>query len=515
MTYANVEKKYKEEVSVEHRKQYAQFFTPEPVAQVMAEWLLANPNLETVLDPAFGLGALANAVTKKKTVRIGGYETDSVIADFVFQNGMASNVDLQVSDYMTSNWNDQYDGIICNPPYFKFHDYDNKSNILMVEQHLKCQLSGFTNLYALFMLKSIHQLKPNGRCAYIVPSEFLNADYGVNVKQQLLDSGMLRHVIIIDFMENIFDDALTTACIMLFANDCHSESICFSYVKTLSELQTVYKNFTSIERQQIDSAVKWRTYYAPKTTRRYRHLAPFSKYAKVMRGIATGDNHYFALSASKAHKHRLTEKQMIRCVCKSADVRTPIFTDRQFEQLKNEDKNVYLFNGCADPENESVKAYIKVGEDSKANERYLTSQRSPWYSLEKRPPAPIWVTVFNRNGLRFIRNEANVYNLTTFHCVYPAENTLFHQIDCDLLFAYLQTNLAKDILLENSREYGNGLIKFEPNDINKGMMADLDLLSETDKKKIKVLYADFRLTQNPQTREKLEGIFVQNYVENN
>ena len=55
--------------------------------------------------------------------------------------------------------------------------------------------------------------------------------------------------------------------------------------------------------------------------------------------------------------------------------------------------------------------------------KFLTKSRKPWYALEKRPPAPIWVSVFNRNGVKFIRNEANISNLTTFHCVYQQIRT--------------------------------------------------------------------------------------------
>ena len=76
---------------------------------------------------------------------------------------------------------------------------------------LKINLSGFTNIYTLFLLKSIYQLNENGRAAYIIPSEFLNSDYGKLVKEYLLKSKALRHIIIFNFKENVFDDALTTS----------------------------------------------------------------------------------------------------------------------------------------------------------------------------------------------------------------------------------------------------------------------------------------------------------------
>ena len=66
--------------------------------------------------------------------------------------------------------------------------------------------------------------------------------------------------------------------------------------------------------------------------------------------------------------------------------------------------------------------------------------------IRKPPPAPIWVSVFNRNGLKFIRNEAGISNLITFHCVYLKQSDPSSTINLDLLFAYLLTDIAKEIL---------------------------------------------------------------------
>lgn len=176
---------------------------------------------------------------------------------------------------------------------------------------------------------------------------------------------------------------------------------------------------------------------------------------------------------------------------------TDFFYKKIYAEILNRDKAAYLFNGSIAPDNTSVQRYIHLGEESGINKRYLTASRSPWYAIENRPPAPIWVSVFNRNGLRFIRNEANIYNLTTFHCVYP-KNT---GVDVDVLFAYLITDIAKDIFLDNSRQYGNGLVKFEPNDLNEGMITDLTLLNPEECSFIKEVYAFIKDTQ----KEK-EGI---------
>jgi adenine-specific DNA-methyltransferase len=142
---------------------------------------------------------------------------------------------------MYNDWKNKYDGIVCNPPYFKFHDYDNKNILKEIEAKLNCKLNGFTNLYTLFLLKSIHQLNPNRRLAYIVPSEFLNSDYGKLVKTHLLKTKTLRHIIVVNFEENVFDNALTTVSIILCANDGITDKVKFREVKNINDLDRIKK----------------------------------------------------------------------------------------------------------------------------------------------------------------------------------------------------------------------------------------------------------------------------------
>ncbi|XKW97782.1 hypothetical protein R8G64_04600 [Tenacibaculum maritimum] len=164
-----------------------------------------------------------------------------------------------------------------------------------------------------------------------------------------------------------------------------------------------------------------------------------------------------------------------------------------------------MFNG-QNSTNKKVSAYIKKGINDKINEKYLTKSRKPWYSLENRPPAPIWVSVFNRNGVKFIRNEANISNLTTFHSVYPTNSSLFSKVTNDLLFAYLLTDVAKEIFSDNRREYGNGLKKFEPNDLNKSKMLDLSTLTESKINQILELYSKYKKSRDEKFISEIDEI---------
>jgi len=513
-----LEKTYTNKVSLSHRKKFAQFFTPEPIAQKMVGWLLGNSELTTLLEPAFGLGVFSRlSLNRKKSIQITGFDVDPVIFETAKQNfSDLSNVNLFLEDYLFNDWNNKYDAIICNPPYFKFHDYENKKTLEEIKSKLKINLSGFTNIYTLFLLKSIYQLNENGRAAYIIPSEFLNSDYGKNVKDYLLKSNTLRHIIIFDFEENVFDDALTTSAIILLAKDNNHNKVHFSTItniEQLNEISNIIKAYPntigkiSINKKDINPNIKWRAYYQKQQNQKYKNLISFNSVVKVVRGIATGANDYFTFNIDKAKKNDIEESYLLPCITKSKDVNKPFFIKQDFDKLKSKGANIFLLNAGKKPTDASILNYLKIGEQNNIHEKYLTSKRTPWFLLENRPSSPIWVGVFNRNGIKFIRNEAGISNLTTFHCVYQVNN-LFNKIDIDLLFAYLLTDVAEQIFNDNRREYGDGLKKFEPNDLNNALMLDLSILDKQTENIILNLYAQYRtsIINNVENKEFIESI---------
>ncbi|MCM1490642.1 MAG: N-6 DNA methylase [Muribaculum sp.] len=496
-----LEQKYISQSSIEHRKKYAQFFTPEPIAEFMCRWVLDGKKKTNILEPAYGLGIFSRIIANKFDIPIEAFEIDNQIYEFS-QSLLPDSVNLKNDDYLQSDWDNRFDAILCNPPYLKFHDYDNYKYIPMVNARLGTKLNGFTNIYTLFLLKSLSQLKVGGRLSYIVPSEFLNSDYGVEVKRFLLESNTLRHVIVVDFNQCTFEDALTTACILLCEKSTDRfDGIKFSLVNNVEDINYCLNNFIEISYNEIDPQVKWKSYYDKTNCSKYSGLVPFSTFAKVTRGIATGANEYFTFKHSKICDLNLPMKCMMPCICKAVDAKDTFFTDDDYQSLVIQNKTAYIFNANIALNDKNVIKYIRLGEELEINKRYLTKSRSPWYAIENRLPSPIWVSVFNRKGLRFIRNEAGIYNLTNFHCVYL--NNI--DIDVDILFSYLITDVAKEIFMDNSRQYGNGLIKFEPNDLNKGLVVDLTKLDNEECALIKAVYDLIKCTDN-----KAEGIKILN-----
>ena len=215
-------------------------------------------------------------------------------------------------------------------------------------------------------------------------------------------------------------------------------------------------------------------------------------------------------SLSRLVKSRNTIKYLLSCLTKANYTPKCFFTIDHFNELKEKDKPVFLLN-AVDLDDNNIVEYLKKGEEKGIDKKYLTSHRNPWYAIENRPPAPILVTVFSRHGLRFVRNETKVYNLTCFHCVYVYP--LFIQ-KVDLLMAYLLTDIAKEIFNDEKREYGDGLDKVEPNDLNNAKIVNLDIIDQETESKILELYQAYRQKEinNENTvdiKNKLNEIFYE------
>ena len=492
----------------------------------MAKWVVSNPACRTILDPAVGLGIFFRAILKlnrRADYDLVGYDVDPTIleaAEPLFKTSDGPNVRFINKDYLFNGWSQRYDGIICNPPYFKFQDYVNRAaGLEEFKSRLGMSLSGFTNIYSMFILKSVSQLSPGGRAAYLVPFEFLNADYGTIIKKHLLESKALRHVILFNSSENVFRNALTTSCILLFANDENSQSVTFINAQNAEDLQALSAPLAryperveagkQIRSSDLDPGVKWKTYYGKQSGEAYRNLVPLGTYAKIVRGIATGDNAYFTFDEGKKARHGIADRHLLPCLTKSAHARSNFFTHDDFETLRSKGNRVFLLN-AVDLTDEAVRRYVEAGVEAGVDKKYLTSHRSPWHTPENRPPAPLLVTVFNRHGLRFVRNEAGVRNLTCFHSVYP---NLFASAKLDLLTAYLLTNVAQKIFKDSCREYGGGLNKFEPNDLNGASVVNLDAVDSATGRLVRQIYRDYRASVTGSRPDagalaKLDDIFL-------
>lgn len=367
-------------------------------------------------------------------------------------------------------------------------------------------------MYVLFLLKAINELRLGGRATFIIPSEFLNSNYGVVIKEHLVQSGMLRHLFIVNSDSNVFEDATTTTTIIFLENSKSDEQVKFYNIDNIEQFNSDYQElvpFFQIPNNELQPRLKWRRYYEIENSQFYSNLIDFSEYARVRRGIATGANDYFLFNKTKAKEYGIPKECLVPTITKANQIKTNFFNNTDLEELIEQDKKVFLFDGLKASNEQSVQDYINEGVKQSVNERYLTKSKKPWFRLEERDVAPILVGVFNRGGLKFIRNESHAKNLTSFHCIYVHEK---HIKDIELLFAYLLTDVAKEIFNDQSRDYGNGLKKFEPNDLNKSKVLDLSVLSDDERNKIMSHLNEYKISGDKNCIAQINDLFKQRFL---
>ena len=86
-----------------------------------------------------------------------------------------------------------------------------------------------------------------------------------------------------------------------------------------------------------------------------------------------------------------------------------------------------------------------------------------------------------------------------------------NQISLVLLHAYLITRTAAAIFEMNSREYGKGLKKFEPNDLNRGLMIDINKLDTKEKQSILKLYNQYRTDEDNRCIKAIDTILINKF----
>jgi adenine-specific DNA-methyltransferase len=108
------------------KNELGQFYTPQPVAKFMAEWVLEKNN-DILLDPATGLGVFLQESRKIcPKIKMTSFEIDketvenlNMLCKFKFN--------LYTEDYLSCFLQEKYSSIICNPPYKKFQQIPNRA----------------------------------------------------------------------------------------------------------------------------------------------------------------------------------------------------------------------------------------------------------------------------------------------------------------------------------------------------------------------------------------------------
>ncbi len=453
-------------------RQLGQVATPEPIARLMAKWVMSSKP-RAVLDPAAGLGGLLAACRQfNQRVELVGAERDAETLQRA-RTSAPRGTKLILADYLKSDAG-LFGGVIANPPYVKAHrlDYSEK-DWLYFEERLGTSLDRLTNLYALFLLKIWEDLAPRGRAAVILPAEFLNANFGEEIKERLLCAIRPAGIAIFAPSLNVFADALTTSAIVLLDKSRALKApIWARLAETVEDAEAFVEGLLAgrisaagnglIDLAALNPRDKWLNLLLNGATEKVpvRFAKRVGHYFNCRRGIATGANDFFCLSRAEMREHQLTETHVEPCITKATDADGLVFTSEKFDALVTRDRRCFLLNPSRN--GQKLARYLELGEQQGIPKRHLPSHRPVWYLPENRAVADIWVAVFSRESVKFILNTSGAKILTCFHGLYAKPG---NELLAPLMTLFLNSSLGRESFSQVNRFYGDGLNKLEPKDV--------------------------------------------------
>lgn len=506
-------------VPTQRRRQLGQFFTPPEIAQLMCEYVAAiHP--QTLLDPAVGPGIFVRTfLGRHAPCRVTAVDADPLAlevcrraVEFVARGG----IDAICDDFLTWRSDARFDAIVANPPYVRHHDLCYQQDIFRdVDRRNGVKLSRLTNAYALFILEICRRLKPGGRAAIIVPGEWLNANFGGPIKEFLLRESLVDLLVYFSHGELVFDDALTTACLLFLEKGPPKRDVRTTFVKSGTCLEQIRKTILGepvgsdelVERRLSSDVLlshkKWNRVLQYGSESCPPGFVPLRQLAATRRGIATGANKFFHVSQDTWRSHKISQQHVVQCVGRAADISGFVFDGDDFDLLDQQGQRTYLLN-FGENLSAADRGYLQHGVRQKLPQRYLLSARTPWYRMERREPAPIWAAVFGRRQLRFIWNAAGAHNLTTFHCIYPHDR---RSVFAQALVACLNSRCVQELAAGQQRVYGGGLLKFEPRDLLDVLVPDLSRVSETTLSKLAALLLELNASETATAGQLCQCVF--------
>lgn len=484
------------------RNRLGQFATPSALALDIlkyAKTLLPAGEKIHFLDPAIGTGAfyaaLRKAFPKKQIAEALGFEIDPHYGAPAANLWEGSGLRINLTDFTRADASLRANLLICNPPYVRHHHMTNDEKVrlqLRTYNASGLQLNGLGGLYCHFLGLSHAWMADGGIAGWLIPSEFMDVNYGQAVKRYLLTKVTLLHIHRFDPNDVQFADALVSSAIVWFRKSPppRDHAVAFTFGGTLLSP----KMSRQVSAEALASEAKW-TRFPTAEIRGKSSVPTISDFFKIKRGIATGDNSYFILSADEIAARGLP-MEAFRPILPSPRYLPADEVDADRNGNPKLERRMFLLDTRLGEDEikrrfPTLFAYLEEGKARALHARYLCSHRAPWYAQENRPAPPIVCTYLGRKDtargrpFRFILNRSQATVANVYLAMYPTD-LLARAIARDPDLINQVWGALNDItpaqLLGEGRVYGGGLHKLEPKELaNVPVPQLMELLPKLDR----------------------------------
>ncbi len=470
------------------RNRMGQFATPTGLAVDMlchAKAQLGKSEKVRFIDPAIGTGAFYSAlltVFAKSCIGTAmGYEIDPHYGVPAAKLWGETGLDVHLEDFTKAEVHpdsEKFNLLICNPPYVRHHHIVNgeKQRLKVCTQEAcSMEINGLAGLYCYFLGLSHAWMADGGLAGWLIPSGFMDVNYGASMKRYLLDKVTLLHIHRFDPNDLQFSDALVSSAVVWFRKETPptKHEVRFTYGGSLERPNLV--RWLAVETLRRDP--KW-TRYPMKKGFDDADTPVLGDFFKIKRGLATGSNSYFILSAEEIEQRELPIEAFRPILPSPRHLpEDEVAADKKGNPVL--DRRLFLLD-CSLPEDKvrekypKLWTYLEEGKEQGIAERYLCQHRTPWYTQENRPPAPFVCTYLGRSDtksgrpFRFILNNSQATAANVYLMLYPKEPIQRALQDGPALkrqaWEFLN-EICPKALLGAGRVYGGGLHKLEPKEL--------------------------------------------------
>ena len=227
------------------RNRLGQFATPTALAIDILKYgatLLQSGEQVRFLDPAIGTGAFYSALqevfTSSQIAEAVGFEIDPSYGEPASLLWKDSGLVLNLSDFTQAEPSSQFNLIVCNPPYVRHHhmqEVDKHRLQFRTQKASGMKMSGLAGLYCHFLGLTHAWMAEGAVAGWLIPSEFMDVNYGRSLKHYFLNRVTLLHIHRFDPNDVQFADALVSSAVVWFRNTPPPENhvVTFSFGGTL------------------------------------------------------------------------------------------------------------------------------------------------------------------------------------------------------------------------------------------------------------------------------------------